>query len=168
MKRTEYVKMTKSLKAKPGLLKFCIAANKVGPYLYGALFALLLSFMFLASPAGMLRVLVVTAGSFLLIELVSLFLDYPRPYEKFGVEPAIPEDKADGHTLPCKPAYWYTIIGMTFLFVLAFPLNIIGIVLLIGAAGLCAVRVIGGLHFTRDVIAGILLAVLFGCIGFLA
>ena len=167
MKRTEYVKMTKKLKAKPGLLKACIVANKVGPWVYGVLYGLFILLLAPLSPMAAVRALLVPVGSFFLVQLVSNLLVYPKPYEKFGVEPAIPEDKADGHSIPCKQAYWYTMIAFVFLFMLTFPYRLIGVVLLVGAAVLSAIRVIGGLHFTRDVIIGIVLALIFAYVGFM-
>lgn len=157
--------MTKSLKAKPGLLKFCIVANKVGPWVYGILYGLFVLLLLPVSPMGAVRVFLVPVGSYFLVQLVSMLLVYPKPYEKFGVEPAIPEDKADGHSIPCKQAYWYTMIALVFLLVLAYPYRLIGVVLLVGAVVLSVVRIIGGLHFTRDVVIGIVLAVIFAYVG---
>jgi phosphatidylglycerophosphatase B len=163
MKRGQYIRMVGGLKEKPMLLKLLTILNKVGPWVYGILYALLLVAVARYSVLGLARVFLVPVGSFLIIHLTSMFLDYPRPYEKFGVNPAIPEDRADGHSLPCKPAFWYAIIGLTYLFVLANPLP--GVLLLLGAAVLSGIRIWGGLHFTRDVIAGIVLAIVFGLIG---
>ena len=114
MKRNAYIRMTDNVKAQPGLQKFLAAVNKIGPWIFGILFGLLVLFLGMASPMGAVRLLVVAGGGFLLVQLITNYLDYPRPYEKFGVEPAIPEEKADGHTLPCKHAYWYTVISLAF------------------------------------------------------
>lgn len=163
MNRGQYIRMVDGLRAKPALLKLLIVLNKIGPWVYGILYGLLLVAVSRYSLLGLARVFIVPVGSFLIVQVVSMFLDYSRPYEKFGVKPAIPEDKADGHTLPCKPAFWYVVIGLTYLFVLANPLP--GFLLLLGAALLSGIRIWGGLHFSRDVIAGVVLAVVFGLIG---
>ena len=164
MKRNQYKRMTAGLRAKPGLLQAFTILNKVAPWVYGALYAFL---VFGAIPYPMLlaRIVMVPVGSFLLIQLASMFLEYPRPYMLFDLEPAIPEHARDPHTLPCKPVFWYTMIGLSFFFVL--NNHIPGILLLIGAAGLGVIRVWGGLHFTRDVIAGIVLALIFGLLGYM-
>ena len=168
MRRNDYVKMTKNLKAKPGLLKFCTMANKFGPWVYGVLYGLFVLSLLPVSMMAAVRVLLVPLGSYFLVQLVNMMLDYPRPYEKFNVKPALPPDKEGGHSIPCKQAYWYTMIGLVFTIILVFPFKIIGIVLLAGAAGLCAIRVIGGLHFTRDVVIGVVLAVVFAYVGFMS
>ena len=168
MKRNDYVKMTKNLKSKPGLLKFCTLANKFGPWVYGVLYGLFVLSLVPLSPMAALRALLVPIGSYFLVQMVSMMLDYPRPYEKFNVKPALPPDKEGGHSIPCKQAYWYAMIGLVYTIMLVFPFRIIGIVLLIGAAGLSAIRVYGGLHFTRDVIIGVVLAIVFAFAGFMA
>ncbi len=164
MKKSTYIKMTDDLRAKPGLLKLFIVLNKIAPWVYGILYAFL-AFGAIRYPFLLARIVVVPVGSFLLIQLASIFLEYARPYLLFDVEPAIPEEAKDPRTLPCKPVFWYTIIGLSYFFVL--NNHIPGILLLAGAVLMGVIRVWGGLHFTRDVVAGIVLAVIFGLLGYM-
>ena len=80
-----------------------------------------------------------------------------RPYEKFYINPIIKKD-TKGQSMPSRHIYSITVIAMTFLYVMP----MLGIVFLIFALILAAVRVIGGVHYPTDVLAGFLLGVLSG------
>lgn len=165
MKREAYIQMTEDLLARPGLLKLFTFANKIAPWVYTALYAFIVLAIAPVSPIGAIRLLMVPLGSFLIVQLATHFLDYPRPYQKFGIHPAIPEITEDSHSLPSKQAFWYTIVGLAYFFVL--NNHLYGVILLACAAFLCGIRVWGGLHFTRDILAGIALALIFGLLGFM-
>ena len=80
------------------------------------------------------------------------------------MEPVIQKD-TKGKSFPSRHVFSATMIAMTYL--LLSPWAPLGWFLLVIAVCLGAVRVIGGIHYISDVVAGILLGVLAGVIGYI-
>ena len=120
---------------------------------YGA-FGLLLLALLLFNPAEFLPVLITAALSFALVTLLRRLIDAPRPYEITGIAPAIPRD-AHGRSFPSRHVFsafmiatlWWTISPW------------VAIALSLCAVAIAIIRVRGGVHFPRDVIAGAVLGV---------
>lgn len=99
--------------------------------------------------------------SFVVISVFRYLYCAPRPYEVFDLPPVIPKDTR-GKSFPSRHVFSIFIIGMTFFW----KMPLAGV--LIGAAGIfmAVVRVLGGVHFPKDVIAGAALGILAGLVGF--
>lgn len=97
------------------------------------------------------RLIIVPGGCFILLSLVRQRLNQPRPYEKFAIDPLINRHKT-GDSMPSRHVFSATIIAMCGL-----KLSISWGIFLLSLAIVSAVtRVIGGVHFPRDVIVGFL------------
>lgn len=88
-------------------------------------------------------------------------LDRPRPYEVYGLEPLIPKETR-GKSFPSRHVYSICVIGTSLMY-LDPPL---GALLLALGALLSAARVVSGVHFPKDVLAGALIGVLCAVAGF--
>ena len=88
-------------------------------------------------------------------------LDRPRPYEVYGLEPLIPRESR-GKSFPSRHVFSICVIGTSLLY-LDPP---VGAALLALGALLAAARVLSGVHFLKDVLAGALIGVLSAVIGF--
>ena len=110
-----------------------------------------------------IRALAVPLVSFVLLSVLRKALNAKRPYEVFGLDPIIPK-KTKGKSFPSRHVFSIFVIGMTFLAVLKSP--VFGIIILIMGAFLAIIRVVSGVQFPRDVIAGMILGILSGVIGF--
>ena len=102
------------------------------------------------------QALLVPGISFMAVTLFRAKLNAPRPYEVYEEAPLIPKETR-GHSFPSRHVFSIFIIAMTFL--LLSPWTWFGIVLLAAGVFLAVVRVLTGVHFPRDVIAGALFAV---------
>ena len=91
-------------------------------------------------------------------------MDRPRPYEKFEVPPVIKKD-TKGQSFPSRHVFSAAMIAMTFL--LMSPWSWLGAVFLFVSIVLAVVRVVSGVHFISDVIAGIAAAVVAAVFGYL-
>ena len=80
-----------------------------------------------------------------------------RPYEKFDVPPVIPKD-TKGKSFPSRHVFSATVIAMTFLFMS--PWMWLGVALLFVALLEGVVRVVSGVHYISDVIAGMVVGIL--------
>ena len=101
------------------------------------------------------KVIGVPAATYVLGSLGRALINAPRPYEVLKIDPLVPKD-TKGKSFPSRHVFSAGVIAMAFLFV-SLPLGIIYIII---ALVLAATRVLDGVHWVRDVLAG--LAVGFG------
>ena len=111
---------------------------------------------------GFVPALLVPGISIVLVSIFRSWYDAPRPYEIPGAEPPLIKKDAPGKSFPSRHIFSIFVIAVTFFWVWPVP----GI--LIGIAGVLLAwsRVAGGVHFPRDVIAGALIGVFSGVIGY--
>ena len=114
-------------------------------------------------PAALLYALLVPGISFVLVTILRRAIDAPRPYTVFNTPPVIPKDTR-GNSFPSRHTFSIFIIGMTFC--ACCPIPWAGPVVLALGCVLAALRVVGGVHFPRDVIAGAALGIALGWLGF--
>ena len=143
-------------------------ANKVCTGVMYVAYPLLLVYLFFfgkySSYFSVWRAALVPAVAFVLLTVVRAAINRPRPYEAFAVAPVIPKD-TKGNSFPSRHVFSATMIALTF--VLCSPWMWLGIAFLIVAVLLAVVRVISGVHYVSDVIAGIVFAVLSALVGYI-
>ncbi len=108
-----------------------------------------------------LRALLVPAIAFALVTVVRTGINADRPFDLLDIQPII-QKNTHGKSLPRRHTFSVFAIAMVFLWVLP-PA---GTVFLLLGVMLAATRVIGGVHFPRDVIVGALSGIAAGLIGF--
>jgi len=109
------------------------------------------------------RVLLVPAISFLIMSIARALIDEPRPYETWDIEPLIPKETR-GRSFPGRHVFSAAVIACALLWLdVDWGIDCFAVMVMIGA-----VRVIGGVHYPRDVIAGAALGIICGVIGFWA
>ncbi|MGN1276368.1 MAG: phosphatase PAP2 family protein [Floccifex sp.] len=99
--------------------------------------------------------------SFILVSIVRKKINRPRPYEINNKTPIIKKD-TKGQSMPSRHVFSSVIISMTILYI--YPG--FGIFLLILSAIEAFIRVIGGVHFISDVVAGYIIGILVGLLYF--
>ncbi len=105
--------------------------------------------------------ILVPGVAFAVVSVFRNFYDAKRPYEEMDIVPVIPKDKK-GKSFPSRHVFSIFMIGMTFLqiqLISAVILFVLGVILSV-------LRVIGGVHYTRDVVAGAAIGILSGFLGF--
>ena len=131
---------------------------------YGAYGALLVWVLIgQQSPLRAACLVVVPAVAFVLVSWYRRHFDAPRPYECCSIEPLVSRDGA-GRSFPSRHAFSAFTIA-TCWFAASAPLA--GL-LLVAAAALACCRVLGGVHFPRDVVAGAVIGVIAGMAACLA
>ena len=108
-----------------------------------------------------LKVVGVPAATYIAGSLVRALINAPRPYEVLDIDPLVPKD-TKGKSFPSRHVFSAFVIAAAFLFV-SLPL---GILFLIIAVIVAATRVLSGVHFIKDVIAGMIFGLGSGILGF--
>lgn len=139
-----------------------IVLNKALTVIGYIAYPLLLVLLAIFDRTLLLRCIVVPAVGFIICTLIRTTINAPRPYEVTGNAPQIPKD-TQGKSFPSRHTFCMFMIACSWL--LWQP--IVGAVLLLLACMMAVIRVIGGVHFLRDVIAGAILALAVCAIGYL-
>ena len=106
--------------------------------------------------------LFVSASGFVILSLLRKKLNAPRPYEVWGIVPLLDRD-SPGQSMPSRHVFSATIISMACLHASL----TVGFILLVLSALLGLVRVLGGVHFPKDVVVGYICGLVWGVIFFL-
>jgi len=106
--------------------------------------------------------LFIPASGFMILSLLRKKLNAPRPYEKWTIKPLLDRD-SPGQSMPSRHVFSATIISMA-----CFHASLsLGIILLVLSAFLGLVRVLGGVHYPKDVVVGYTSGLAWGMIFFL-
>lgn len=124
-------------------------------------FFMLLVMLAIQKDERMIRVVLVTGTSFILVSIVRHFLNAPRPYTLYDFDSIVKKNKA-GESMPSRHVFSTFVIGMAFFY--TYP--VIGIIIFADGILMCFGRVVAGVHFPKDVIVGAIIGILSGVIGF--
>lgn len=161
MKKEFYQKMASAVRKKPYGVYLVRWMDRLIVITTAMAYLILLGYLWKTGDFDRLyHALLVPAAGFVGISLFRRFWNAPRPYEEMELTPLI-QKKTRGKSFPSRHVFSVFIIGMTFV-----PFNgeLAAGLFLMGAV-LAALRVVAGLHYVRDVIAAIVMAVFIGGAG---
>ena len=104
----------------------------------------------------------ISATGFVILSLLRKKINAPRPYEEWDIKPLLDRD-SPGQSMPSRHVFSATIISMACLHASL----TMGMICLTLSALLGLVRVLGGVHFPKDVLVGYICALVWGVIFFL-
>ena len=104
----------------------------------------------------------ISATGFVILSLLRKKINAPRPYEVWEIVPLLDRD-SPGQSMPSRHVFSATIISMACLHA---SLSV-GVILLILSVFLGLVRVLGGVHYPKDVLVGYICGLVWGVIFFL-
>ena len=104
----------------------------------------------------------ISATGFVILSLLRKKINAPRPYEEWDIKPLLDRD-SPGQSMPSRHVFSATIISMACLHA---SLSV-GVISLVLSALLGLVRVLGGVHFPKDVVVGYICGLVWGVIFFL-
>ncbi len=112
------------------------------------------------SPENFIRTLTVPAVTFLSVSILRVIINKPRPYEAMNIDPLIKKDTI-GKSFPSRHSASIFTIAMA-----SFGFSVwVGIALIVIGIIMCISRVIAGVHYISDVIAGAVYSIILGLIG---
>ena len=106
--------------------------------------------------------LFIPASGFVILSFLRKKINSPRPYEEWEIVPLLNRD-SPGQSMPSRHVFSATIISMACLHASL----IVGFILLILSVFLGLVRVLGGVHYPKDVLVGYACGLVWGVIFFL-
>lgn len=158
MTAEQYDRWTKPFRGKELLVQ---RLNQMLTDLGWLMYPVLLLALVLKGDGRLLRCILVPGVSFAAVTLVRRWINAPRPYEALDIDPIIHKD-TKGRSMPSRHVFSMFVIAMTYLWV--WP--VMGVILLLLSVVLAGLRVIGGVHFPRDVLVGALCAILSALVGY--
>ena len=106
--------------------------------------------------------LFIPASGFVILSFLRKKINAPRPYEVWEIVPLLDRD-SPGQSMPSRHVFSATIISMACLHASL----TMGMICLTLSAFLGLVRVLGGVHYPKDVVVGYICALVWGVIFFL-
>lgn len=144
-----YEQWAAPLRGRPGVVRALNIVNHGIVVVFYAAYALLLGWACVSDPWKLAPLVGVTAVGFAAVSFFRRRFNAPRPYECCAIAPLIARDGA-GKSFPSRHAFSAFAIAASW-FAARAP---VAVVLLVAAVVLAVCRVLGGVHFPRDVVAG--------------
>ena len=159
-----YAHIAANIKNKPFLLSLLRTFNRFMTVVVPMIYLTLLATTYLQQGLGkqVLIYVFIPASGFVILSLLRKKINTPRPYEEWGIKPLLDRD-SPGQSMPSRHVFSATIISMA-----CFHASLsVGVILLVLSAFLGLVRVLGGVHYPKDVVVGYMCALVWGVIFFL-
>ena len=156
-----YDHMDTNIKNKPFLLRLLRAFNRFMTIVMPMIYLTMLATTYLQQGLGkqVLIYVFVPASGFVILSLLRKKINAPRPYEVWEIVPLLDRD-SPGQSMPSRHVFSATIISMACLHASL----TMGMICLILSAFLGLVRVLGGVHYPKDVVVGYICALVWGVI----
>ena len=149
---------------KPFLLSLLRTFNRFMTVVMPMIYLTLLATTYLQQGLGkqVLIYVFIPASGFVILSFLRKKINAPRPYEEWTIKPLLDRD-SPGQSMPSRHVFSATIISMACLHASL----TMGMICLTLSAFLGLVRVLGGVHFPKDVVVGYICGLVWGVIFFL-
>lgn len=159
-----YDHIASKIENKPIFLRLLRTFNRFMTVVMPMIYLTLLATTYLQQGLGkqVLIYVFIPASGFVILSFLRKKINAPRPYEEWDIKPLLDRD-SPGQSMPSRHVFSATIISMACLHA---SLSL-GIILLVLSALLGLVRVLGGVHYPKDVVVGYICALVWGVLFFL-
>ena len=159
-----YDHIASKIENKPIFLRLLRTFNRFMTVVMPIVYLTLLTTIYFREGFGkqVLMYVFIPASGFVILSFLRKKINAPRPYEEWDIKPLLDRD-SPGQSMPSRHVFSATIISMACLHA---SLSV-GVILLVLSALLGLVRVLGGVHFPKDVVVGYICALVWGVIFFL-
>lgn len=161
MRREHYEACAAFIQKTPARRRFFIGADRYLAWVTASLYALMLLFVWRHRREWLADALWIPAAVLVSVTLLRLLFRQPRPFERLHFEPIVAH--RGGASFPSRHAASSAAIACLG-WMLWWPF---GIVASLVAVAVSTLRVVLGIHQPKDVIAGVLLALLWSAVGFI-
>ena len=159
-----YDHIASKIENKPIFLRLLRTFNRFMTVVMPMIYLTLLATTYLQEGLGkqVLIYVFIPASGFVILSFLRKKINAPRPYEEWDIKPLLDRD-SPGQSMPSRHVFSATIISMACLHA---SLSV-GVILLVLSALLGLVRVLGGVHYPKDVVVGYICGLMWGMIFFL-
>ena len=161
MTKEQYIKITEPMRSDPEKTKRIVSLNQILTGVVFMVYPLYMVVLYVEKDPKLMKVIFVPAVSFVLVTIFRKMINVPRPYEKFGIPPVIEKD-TKGKSFPSRHVFSVFVIAVTIFCSHPGP----GILIALIGVAMAVIRVLGGVHEPRDVIAGAVIGLVCGVVGF--
>ena len=153
-----------NIENKPFLLSLLRTFNRFMTVVMPIVYLTLLTTIYFREGFGkqVLMYVFIPASGFVILSFLRKKINAPRPYEEWDIKPLLDRD-SPGQSMPSRHVFSATIISMACLHASLY----VGVILLVFSALLGLVRVLGGVHYPKDVVVGYMCALVWGVLFFL-
>ena len=153
-----------NIENKPFLLSLLRAFNRFMTVVMPMIYLTLLTTIYFQEGFGKqaLFYVFIPASGFVILSFLRKKINAPRPYEEWAIKPLLDRD-SPGQSMPSRHVFSATIISMACLHASL----TMGMICLTLSAFLGLVRVLGGVHYPKDVVVGYICGLVWGVIFFL-
>ena len=144
------------------LHRLVVWSVKLLPGIVYAAYPMLIVYLAAVRRGCLLRGVLAPAVGFLLVTVLRAWINAPRPYEAMDI-PAITPKDTKGKSFPSRHAACGAVIAVTAMF----TAPVLGWILLAISLLIAVSRVLAGVHYVKDVLAGWVLGAVIGLLGFL-
>ena len=159
-----YDRIAGNIENKPFLLSLLRTFNRFMTVVMPMIYLTLLATTYLQQGLGkqVLIYVFIPASGFVILSFLRKKINAPRPYEEWDIKPLLDRD-SPGQSMPSRHVFSATIISMACLHASL----TMGMICLTLSALLGLVRVLGGVHYPKDVVVGYICALVWGVLFFL-
>ena len=159
-----YDHVASNIKNKPFLLRSLRAFNRFMTVVMPIVYIALLATTYFQEGLGrqILIYVFIPASGFVILSFLRKKINAPRPYEVWEIVPLLDRD-SPGQSMPSRHVFSATIISMACIHA---SLSV-GVILLVLSVFLGLVRVLGGVHYPKDVLVGYICGLVWGVLFFL-
>lgn len=162
MNKETFIAMLEYVKSHRAIYLFTTVGGKVLTYLSYVVYPILVIWIFAVGEPAPWRTIVVPAVGFVVLSVFRYLVNAPRPYEVFETPPLVVK-KTKGKSFPSRHVFSAFVIAFTAFWFYPW----LGICLGVCGVFLAISRVLSGVHFAKDVLAGAISGVGLGLVGFL-
>ena len=159
-----YDHVAANIKNKPFLLSLLRTFNRFMTVVMPMIYLTLLAITYLQQGLGeqVLIYVFIPASGFVILSFLRKKINAPRPYEEWDIKPLLDRD-SPGQSMPSRHVFSATIISVACMHASL----TMGMICLTLSAFLGLVRVLGGVHYPKDVLVGYACGLVWGVIFFL-
>lgn len=152
----DYLSMVNFINERKTLCNLIKYANKIITAVIFVSYPVFLAFLFYYKNDNLLKYVLFPAVSFVLVSVFRHFFNAQRPYEKYGYIPIGKNNLKSGKSFPSRHVFSAFVISFVFLDYS----TVLGAVFISLSFVLGIIRILSGVHFLKDVLAGITAAAL--------